>query len=482
MFILKEFRTIFNKLIKKHISPSCFAPFNNMTIEKNGKVTVCCYNMSLVLGKYPDETLNNIWFGEKRKLLTEHFLNDIVPSSCYHCLTNCLSDDSPESKIFSSKAWKLSNFTYYPSQIEFILDNACNLDCIMCSQFSSTSSTRDVLFEIEKANYDHKFIHELYPFLKKGKFFVFSGGEPFLIPVYKEIWEYIHKENPKAKIYIQTNGTILTEEIKHRIETYKMEISVSIDSVEKETYEQIRRKANYEKTFNNLEYFLKYAEKYNKTITLRITPSKINAYEIPGVLKYCNSRNMHFGLGIMERPCYLAIWSLPSSELEKIINVYNDPGIEVNSKNPIIKRNYLIYSSYVNLVREYYNKKKFNEQNKGIIVSNIIKQCEDISKNFILNLTNRVQKSHCSTDLKRQFLDDVKIFINESFQKYSILFDDERLFYSYFFNLTEEIDLTPFLVNGLNIPEDIVAEKMKELAYLFSTNTFDRITDVKKYE
>ncbi|HQP04790.1 MAG TPA: radical SAM protein [Bacteroidales bacterium] len=482
MAILKSFRSILNGLFKKQKNPACFAPFNNMTIEKSGKVTVCCYNRSLVLGKYPDESLNNIWFGNTRKLLIEQFLIDRAPSSCYHCLTNCLSTDSPESKIFCSRAWNLSRFSDYPVQIEFILDNICNLDCIMCSQFCSTSSTNEVALDVEKVDYDHRFLKELEPFLKSGNFFVFSGGEPFLIPVYKEIWKYIHKENPKAKIYVQTNGTILTEEIKHIIETYKMEISVSIDSVEKNTYEQIRRNASFEKTFHNLEYFLNYAETYKKTITLRITPSKINAYEIPEVLTYCNSKNMLLGLGIIESPCYLAIWSLPSSELEIIINNYRFIYIDDKTDNPVIRRNNIIFSSYVNLVNKYYDKKKYNEQNKEIILSNMIKAREDIEKNFITNLSHNIQEIDCSTDLKKKFLDDVDVFINENYKKYSGLFDDNRLFYSYFFSFNETTDLRPFLFNGLNITDAIVAERMKELAYLFSTNTFDRITNVKNYD
>ncbi|HOY38751.1 MAG TPA: hypothetical protein PLK75_05570, partial [Bacteroidales bacterium] len=98
------------------------------------------------------------------------------------------------------------------------------------------------------------------------------------------------------------------------------------------------------------------------------------------------------------------------------------------------------------------------------------------------NLSHNIQEIDCSTDLKKKFLDDVDVFINENYKKYSGLFDDNRLFYSYFFSFNETTDLRPFLFNGLNITDAIVAERMKELAYLFSTNTFDRITNVKNYD
>ena len=63
----------------------------------------------------------------------------------------------------------------------------------------------------------------------------FLGGEPFLVSVYRRIWQVIGRVNPKTKVCILTNATILDDGIKTLLEGMNCWIHVSIDSFHKQT-------------------------------------------------------------------------------------------------------------------------------------------------------------------------------------------------------------------------------------------------------
>lgn len=42
----------------------CHAPFQNLWFGRDGKVTACCYNRTVVLGQYPEQSLKEIWTGK----------------------------------------------------------------------------------------------------------------------------------------------------------------------------------------------------------------------------------------------------------------------------------------------------------------------------------------------------------------------------------------------------------------------------------
>ncbi len=43
----------------------CHAPLVNLNFEQTGEVRACCYNFKHVLGKWPDQSLREIWTGQK---------------------------------------------------------------------------------------------------------------------------------------------------------------------------------------------------------------------------------------------------------------------------------------------------------------------------------------------------------------------------------------------------------------------------------
>jgi uncharacterized protein len=133
---------------------------------------------------------------------------------------------------------------FYKIQIAyFILAENCNLCCSYCFERIHDRWPSNVLMSQETALKSIDFFERqlmLYPSEKSEKFIIFYGGEPLLnyhtlIFTLKNIQQR-KKENPElwnnTKLSMVTNGTLLTEEWLIELNSYELEISISIDGPE----------------------------------------------------------------------------------------------------------------------------------------------------------------------------------------------------------------------------------------------------------
>jgi MoaA/NifB/PqqE/SkfB family radical SAM enzyme len=211
---------------------------------------------------------------------------NIFPAECAICKDNIVLGkfDSVKLKMYDIYEPHKS----YPRIIEITADNICNLQCVMCSSIHSSLIAKKHNVTLNYNLFDSSIIeefNELIPFLEKV---VFSGGEPFLSPSCKTMMKNILSKNPKCTIAVNTNGTILTEEIKLMMDQGKFHFNISIDSIHKETYEKIRIGAHFETLMKNIQYFSDYSSKVNDPITVPICPLVLNYHELTEIVEFCN--------------------------------------------------------------------------------------------------------------------------------------------------------------------------------------------------
>ncbi|HOY31922.1 MAG TPA: radical SAM protein [Bacteroidales bacterium] len=476
----KAYKSILNfiKKTNKQEKLLCYAPFYSLLIEQQGNLKVCCHNVSYILGRYPNDTIADAWFGKQRKDIIDCIKQDIIPDSCKDCIRNGLSINLPE--ILTEKKAKraIMNFNNFPLQIDFMIDNTCNLDCIMCNPHVSSSSTYPMPFYSEKTRFEDGFFEQIKPFLKNGKFFVFSGGEPFLIPMYLSMWAYISETNKTASIYVQTNGTILNENIRSIIKEYNLSIGVSIDSLKKEVYETIRRNASFEKTFENLNFFIQHSHTIGQPMTIITTPMIYNATEIPGIVDFCNKNKITFTLSLLERPAHLAIWSLPSIEINKIIVSNQRATFPGAADSPIINKNIATYNKYIKILQNTAKQKKYLEDNSVVILKNIKKRTTYVKENFENYIRSNINKYSLSEEEKKRLFNRIMSISNSVFQKHSLLFKEPDMLYSYFIQDNRLNGLSNLSNHSDEEIEILLDIKMKELKVLFDTNSYDRIIDI----
>jgi MoaA/NifB/PqqE/SkfB family radical SAM enzyme len=332
---------------------ACYAPLKNIYFGHHGKAVACCYNRFHVLGTYPEQSIKQIWFGEKAGELRSYLKNYDLSHGCLSCLTQIKAGNYDAAKAKQYDDQKL-NDNKYPSVIEFELDNTCNLECVMCSgDFSSLiRKNRDKKPPIESP-YDDTFIEQLkefIPYLEEVKFY---GGEPFMIPIYYKIWDLIVSINPAVRISIQTNATMLNSRIKDLLELGNFHINISLDSVNKAIYEHIRVNAKYEYVMANVHWLIDYCKRKNTFIGISACAMKQNWRDIPNILSFCNEQEVQLYLHTVFFPETSAIRLLPAADLNTISRFISSYLDKLPSSTSIHKKNKKHFTDFLKQVNEW---------------------------------------------------------------------------------------------------------------------------------
>lgn len=313
----------------------CHAPTVNLNFEQNGNVRVCCYNTSHVLGKWPENTIREIWEGVKLAELRGFVRANDLGGGCIECgktlgfgnfhgLKAKYYDEFAKDSINNrlKKTWnELTGAPVFPKVMEFELSNRCNLECIMCNGYFSSSirKNREKLPPLHSP-YDSRFVEELTEFIPHLTDARFLGGEPFMIDIYLEIMEQIRVLNPSIRIHITTNGTLLTDRIKDLLEGLNAGIIISMDSVNRVTYERIRVNANFDRVMENLNYLQDYTRRKKTFISMSVCPITENWQELPEILRFCLDREISLFFNLVFYPTELSLKELPPEQLREIIS------------------------------------------------------------------------------------------------------------------------------------------------------------------
>lgn len=136
----------------------------------------------------------------------------------------------------------------FPIILQIELSNRCNLNCIMCPRQNMKRIMGDMELELFKKIIDQA----------KGKSEVailHFMGESMLNSHLFEMISYCRSAN--IKTILSTNGTLLNEEAAKKIIQSKLDILIlPFDGADKETFEKVRRGANFEKVIENIRDFL----------------------------------------------------------------------------------------------------------------------------------------------------------------------------------------------------------------------------------
>ncbi len=375
----------------------CFAPFSNLYFSSKGAVGVCCHNRKYTVGNYPEESILDIWNGEKINLLRKHIVNNNLSLGCQFC-----QYDFDKKRYNSLQALHFDQIplnSQYPSMMEFELDITCNLECKMCNgDFSSLiRKKRDNLPPLEK-KYDDNFVEELKPFFKHLKEARFSGGEPFLIEIYYKIWKSLIEINPSCLIIVQSNGTVLNEKVKSILNDGRFEIGVSLDSIEKKNFEAIRKNAKYETVINNINYFSEYCKRKKTSFRLSICVMRNNWSELPKYINYCNKLNAYASFHRVEKPETLSLKAWDYENLQKAyehLSLFDCPS---NSNLEITNKNH--YESFLKLIKQWVSDKEATRN----IESSLKHLTTNEIKDLIVKKVNQFIKQSNYDDIKKETL------------------------------------------------------------------------------
>ncbi|MEG1099239.1 radical SAM/SPASM domain-containing protein [Cetobacterium sp.] len=162
------------------------------------------------------------------------------------------------------------------------LANYCNLDCDYCYA-KNNFGTEKMSWIIAKQGLE---------LLDEKATLILAGGEPLLnFPLIETIYTYLKEKNFKGKIAIQTNGTLITDDIAYKLSKMHIKIGVSLDGMF-DTNECSRGETKKVITgIRNLE-------KYNKDVSINCVLTGENIGSLEALVEFLYLFKNINGLGL----------------------------------------------------------------------------------------------------------------------------------------------------------------------------------------
>lgn len=160
----------------------------------------------------------------------------------------------------------------------------CNLSCPSCSYSKEGTAGQHLTPENLRSILDS--------FPKRPEKVLLSGiGEPLLNPRFFELTDMLAQRNIRCSFF--TNGTVLRPEFRREIlsRNHIYAVSISCDGARKETFEALRRGANFEKWKEGVGQFI--AEAKQRPEPLKVTALVLvgsrNLAELPEIIRFVAS-------------------------------------------------------------------------------------------------------------------------------------------------------------------------------------------------
>lgn len=346
--------------------PRCCIPFQNMVIDADGSVTPCPYiicdpELPQVMGNVNENSILDIWNGSNYRRLRAFLLSNAGQEGCRNCLNMKQNVMSLPAKPASDgvedyekmKAWE--NYLQFQDDIEnkrtvmrakpmiisYTESHRCNFRCIMCYQ----SHVRDTtLNNPETTNAE---LLEIAPYLTQ---LTAGGGEPFILPIWKDFLTNYNGEYPLLTFAVTTNGSYTDKQLVDGLLCFKrVFVNFSYDATYKELFERIRVHSNFEQVHKNLMYCIDLMKQYGIEriyTTASMTVMKENLANVVDMMKFMleNEVQVNFsGLVIYPLSQSLCSFQDPCTELEsmqktidQILAFLDDPAMKADFVQPAI--------------------------------------------------------------------------------------------------------------------------------------------------
>jgi len=285
-----------------------------MYFNVHGSVSPCWLTVGFIDKWSETRSIHDIWFGPEFSKIRINLLNKVFKNKCLVC-----KKDMDEGVVPLAEAYEQFPTNYYPSLMELELSNQCNLECIMCSGELSSGirKNRDKLPPLLMA-YGDKFVDELREFVPHLTELRLNGGEPFAQRIVLDICDMVAEVNPTLKITVATNGTIMNKRVRHILDNNNIHINLSIDSLDRDRYAEIRVNGNLDNVMTNFEIFNSYCKKFDRSLCVMVNPMSNNWKEMGGFVRWTHARRVGLHFNTIRYPKHLSLWNQSPEFLQEV--------------------------------------------------------------------------------------------------------------------------------------------------------------------
>lgn len=302
--------------------PACWAPERSLYFDQLGDVRACCQNITGSIGNIRLSTIREIWDGERAKRLRAAVGRGDLSLGCDACAWQI---DATGPGDAYARAYDFledaDDAGRWPRQMEFSLSNACNLQCEMCTGWSSSAirAQRERLPPLVSA-YGDAFFEELAEFLPHLERAIVLGGEPFIAPESLRLLEMLADLDEPPEVIVITNGTQWSRRVERILERLPMAIDLSLDGATASTFESIRVGARLPDVLANLDRYSQHARRNGKAVGIAFCLMTSNWHEFASVLELAERRGVdHVSVNLVTAPLSHSLYRLDADALARTI-------------------------------------------------------------------------------------------------------------------------------------------------------------------
>ena len=291
------------------MSHYCVLAERGISVDTDGTLNPCCQfheeyqpgpQQKYSFRRYPE------WRIEMERL-SEDLRNDVKDVRCRHCWAD--EDLGYQSLRQQSNKLYQHSETQGPIHVEVKLGNFCNLKCVMCSPYFSSSFETEFVqnrerfkevgihWEISKdpkwwASPEFKAFYD--SILPSVELLHFTGGEPFMVPTLIDLLRQVPNKS-RVRLLFVTNMTTLREDILEIFHEFaSIGMVISLEGIgEKNDY--VRSGSDFTVIQQNLQR-LRQENYRDLKLTVNHVLQHTSVYSLPELVRWCRQHEMemHF--------------------------------------------------------------------------------------------------------------------------------------------------------------------------------------------
>jgi radical SAM protein with 4Fe4S-binding SPASM domain len=333
----------------------CTLPWLGVYIQPDGDVRNCAIT-NTTLGNINTQPLNDILHNEVNQNIKQDMLTDVMHERCGHChvleKNQKFSTESVSNRIWYLKTLPIKDLGFFDKTDNYrlkMLDlrwkNTCNFACVYCGpDLSSKWASELNLPQHINDSALQESLDYIYNNLDTVEHIYLAGGEPLLIKENIVLLNRIKEINPEVEIRINTNLSIIDNEIYNLLKTFKnVHWTVSVDGVGDE-FEYVRYGGSWNQFVTNLNQLQQDFEKINFNSTWCI----LTAHGVLDCIDFLQNLGFHehtFIVNPLDKPRMWHVGNLPDLALEQLAQ-------RIKSKLTSAAPEYSLYNS-LNLMLNY---------------------------------------------------------------------------------------------------------------------------------
>ena len=240
--------------------------------------------------------------------------------------------------------YQTANIVPYPQSVEIRFGNYCNLKCIMCGPYASSSiyqeylenrdlfNSKQLFWDADKTNRWWEKSNTLSQLIKvtdQAKSLMFTGGEPMLVP---EVIDILNHSDANCEINFVTNLTRLSPRMLSALEKFKrVNIIISLEGVGSHN-DYIR----YGSDWTEIDQYIKKLKTLNNVnLAINTVLQHTSVFSLPGLIEYAQSLEVPINYGqvysgSIDGSNLLSIDSVPPGPIEQLWHyVKSNPNLAV---------------------------------------------------------------------------------------------------------------------------------------------------------